>query len=676
MLLYWIITFAAASLAGAAPTLECSNDDCFHAVNHVASDIRASDCQSLFEVTVTPATSTVMRTVVVQTTGTTTKTILSTDKTAATTSPSKRWQDQRDARGALLRRSEPHQTATSPPKKTPDYAAPCGSVKALSSVCSCMGYEHTTTTALAPETTKTVTLHETGIATAFKTVKTAPKFPVPLNRTSAVFHNSTAARFGNSTTAAGNSTRSGSTSRSAATSFRSSLASLSDSARAFASSVRPGQTETTGALGATATTSARNVNSGNIVGSSGGPLTASSSNPRLPTGPGSRTSPFSTTSKAPFAKATTTSAPLFANSTSARSNTTNSHTSVSLASSGRFLNTTKPAVLSASSTVSFSNSSTSVSAFRAPSTTAKLNSTSAPFSNATTPAPFMNTTSLPSTSATLAPFMNSTAPATLANVTSVPSLNATRPPFALANATTSAPLFHSIGAPFSNNTRLPFANATRPPFALANATTSAPFLNSTGIPRFNTTRPPYANVTSFRAFNTTAVRFSNTSAPTATPTSTTSSMTCGETSSPFMLKVSQPSGLFDGWFARILANTIMFTSSVNQSSKFSVESSGYLCAVGYKGEDGNSVIAIVEDKKGLTGSAVYLIDEKRMEDLGKQGYGPLDCAVNGDLACQGGQELSNWVGCGLGLDISSDAGENVVVDGWNCTSVALSAIYE
>lgn len=143
-----------------------------------------------------------------------------------------------------------------------------------------------------------------------------------------------------------------------------------------------------------------------------------------------------------------------------------------------------------------------------------------------------------------------------------------------------------------------------------------------------------------------------------------------------MLKVSQPSGQFDGWFAKVLANTIMFTSSANHSSKFSVESSGYLCAVGYAGEDGNPAIAIVEDKKDLTGSAVYLIDQKRMEDLKKQGYGPLDCAVNGDLACQGGQELSNWVGCGLGLDISSDAGEKVVVDGWNCTSVALSAIYE
>ncbi|KAK8125411.1 uncharacterized protein PG998_001170 [Apiospora kogelbergensis] len=646
MHLFWI-AIAAASVAGAAPTLECSDDACFRAVEHVSSRIRESDCQSLLEVTVTPATSTVMRTVVVQTTGTKTKTILSTDKNAATASSSKRWQNQRDAAGLLLRRSEPHQTSTSPPQKTPDYAAPCGSAKALSSVCSCMGYERATITAPAPETTKTVTLHETETATVFKTVKTAQKFPAPLNRTSAVFHNLTAARFGNSTAGTGNFTFSGSASRSATISGSSSLASLSDSARAFASSVTPDQTGKQG-------TSDRSV-----VGSSGGPVSTSPSSARSPTDLGSKTYFLSTTSKAPFAKATSTSAPLFANSTMSGSNTTIARTSASLTGSGRFVNTTKPSVSVGTSrtAASFSNSSTSAAVFHATSTAVKSNSTLAPFLNATTSAPSLNATRLPLTSATLAPF---------GNVTAVPSLNATRPPFALANATASAPFLNSTVVPISNNTRLPFANAT----------TSAPFLNSTGIPRFNTTRPPYANATTFRAFNTTAVRFSNTSAPTATPTSTTSSMTCGETSSPFMLKVSQPSGFFDGWFAKILANTIMFTSSVNQSSKFSVESSGYLCAVGYKGEDGNSVIAIVEDKKGMTGSAVYLIDEKRMEDLGKQGYGTLDCAVNGDLACQGGQELSNWVGCGLGLDISSDAGENVVVDGWNCTSVALSAVYE
>ncbi|KAK8049887.1 hypothetical protein PG994_011617 [Apiospora phragmitis] len=620
-------TIAATSFLGAASALECSNDDCFRAVDHVSSRIRASDCQSLFEVTVTPATSTVMRTVVVQTTGTKTKTILSSDKIAPTAAPSKRWQQQRDAAGALLSRSEPHQISTSPPQKTPDYAAPCGSVKAVSSVCSCMGYEHATITVPAPETTTTVTLHETETVTSFKTVKTNQRFPVPLNNTSAVFRNSTAARFGNSTAKAGNLTFSGSASRSASAPSSVSLTSLSDSARAFASSAMPGRTEPSGTSGATAASDMR-ITTGSVMGSSGGPLPASPSSSQLPTDTGSRTTFSNTNIKAPSTKATATFAPLFANSTTARSNTTLAvaHTSASLTGSGRFVNSTKPAASpGASSTASFSNSSTSVSISHTTSTAAKFNSTSAPFLNATAPAPFLNATISPLASATLPPFANSTAPGTLANSTGMPSFN-----------------------------------ATKPLFVYANATTSAPFLNAT----------------TFRALNATSVRFSNTSVPTATPTSTSSSMTCGETASPFMLKVSQPSGLFDGWFAKVLANTIMFTPSANQSSKFSVEPSGYLCAVGYEGEDSNPAIAIVEDKEGLTGSAVYLVDQKRMEDLGKQGYGFLDCAVNGDLACQGGQDLSNWVGCGLGLDISSDAGENVVVDTWNCTSVALSAVYE
>ncbi|KAK8138293.1 hypothetical protein PG984_001673 [Apiospora sp. TS-2023a] len=639
-----------------------------------------------------------MRTVVVQTTGTKTKTILSTDKITATAAPSKRWQDQRDAAGALLRRSEIlRQTSTSPPQKTPDYAGPCGSAEALSSVCSCMGYEHATLTVPAPETTKTITVHEAETVTSFKTVKTQQRFPVPLNSTSAVFRNSTAARFGNSTAKAGNFTFSGSASRSVSTPGSKLLTSPSDSAQAFASSAMPGQTGTSGAgpSGASATSDI-SITTDSARGSSRRPSSASPASSQLPQDTGSKAA-LSITSKvpssktaadsAPFPTTAAASAPLFANSTTARLNTTMSQTSVSLAGSHHFVNTTKPAVaLGASSMAPFSNSSTSVAGSQATSTAAKSNSTSAPFLNATTPAPFLNTTSLPSASTTLPHFVNSTSPGTLANSTGMPSFNATRPPFALANATTSAPFLNSTVAPFSNNTLLPFANATKPaPFLNSTGTprfnaTRPPFLNTTGIPRFNTTHPPYANITSppyanattFRALNATSVRFSNTSAPTATPTS----MTCGETASPFMLKVSQPSGHFDGWFAKVLANTIMFTSSANHSSKFSVESSGYLCAVGYEGEDGNPAIAIVEDKKGLTGSAVYLIDQKRMEDLKKQGYGPLDCAVNGDLACQGGQELSNWVGCGLGLDISSDAGENVVVDGWNCTSVALSAIYE
>jgi hypothetical protein len=105
-----------------------------------------------------------------------------------------------------------------------------------------------------------------------------------------------------------------------------------------------------------------------------------------------------------------------------------------------------------------------------------------------------------------------------------------------------------------------------------------------------------------------------------------------------------------------------------------VESSGHLCAVGYTGQSGKPVIAIVETKQDLTGSAVYFVDGENVKNITALGYGALDCAVNDDLACQA-SDLSHWVGCGLGLDISTSSAAEVVVDTWNCTSIGLSAVY-
>lgn len=139
--------------------------------------------------------------------------------------------------------------------------------------------------------------------------------------------------------------------------------------------------------------------------------------------------------------------------------------------------------------------------------------------------------------------------------------------------------------------------------------------------------------------------------------------------------MSQPSGLFDGWYAKVSGDQILFSSSANHSDKFSVEGSGHLCAVGYVGENGNPAIAIAETKEGLTGSAIYFVDGQRLTNLTTQGYGALDCAVDDGLACQA-RGLTYWVACGLGLDISSDGNPNVVIDTWNCTSVALSAVYD
>lgn len=167
----------------------------------------------------------------------------------------------------------------------------------------------------------------------------------------------------------------------------------------------------------------------------------------------------------------------------------------------------------------------------------------------------------------------------------------------------------------------------------------------------------------------------------ATPTSTsTLDTTCGETSPPFLLQVSQPSSVLDGWYARVSGDQILFSSSANHSDQFSVEDSGHLCAVGYVGASGKPTIAIAETREGITGSALYLVDGQRLGNLTERGYGALDCVVEDDLNCEArgngtGTDLTHWVSCGLGLDISSDGSQNVVVDAWNCTSLALTAVY-
>lgn len=105
---------------------------------------------------------------------------------------------------------------------------------------------------------------------------------------------------------------------------------------------------------------------------------------------------------------------------------------------------------------------------------------------------------------------------------------------------------------------------------------------------------------------------------------------------------------------------------------------GYLCTLDYLGQNGDPTIAIVESKEGLTGSALYFIDKERIIDdgpLSQQGYGVLECDADNDLNCSEG-DMFNWVGCGLGLGISSDPGQNVVVDAWNCTIIGLNVVYE
>jgi hypothetical protein len=256
------------------------------------------------------------------------------------------------------------------------------------------------------------------------------------------------------------------------------------------------------------------------------------------------------------------------------------------------------------------------------------------------------------------------------STTLAPYTNITRASNALyLNATRSSWLINSTAA-------APFRNATVA--ALLNQTTSAPFMNTTSLPALNTTRAPFANTTSRVFANSTSVRFSNTSTPVPTTAATsTLDRTCGETTTPFLLQVQQPDGMFDGWYLHLSGDAILFTSSANYSSRFSVESSGHLCVVGYLGESGNPAIAIAEIKDGLTGSAIYFVDGQRLTQyLGDRGYGALACAVSdASLGCQAGRDLGYWVACGLGLDIASDGAPSVVVETWNCTSIGLSAVF-
>lgn len=338
--------------------------------------------------------------------------------------------------------------------------------------------------------------------------------------------------------------------------------------------------------------------------------------------------------------------------------------------SARFVNATSSNFGNSSATALFQNSTTSISVLNATSTRSFVDTTSAPsVLNAAAPLAQINVANT-----TTAPFLNTTSATGLQNVTaSAPFLNATSNPFL--NVSALAPSLNVTTAPYPNGTTsLPFLNATSEHYLdttsapYANGTTAALSLNATSAHYLNTTSPPYANATS--------VRYSNTSSVTATAMATsTLDTSCGETSTPFLLQVTQPSSAIDGWYARIIGNQILFGSSANQSGKFSVESSGHLCAVGLFGESGSPAIAIVETKEGLSGSAVYFVDGQRLTNLTEQGYGALDCAVDDDLACQA-QGLAHWVGCGLGLDISSDGNENVVVDASNCTSLGLSAVYE
>lgn len=173
--------------------------------------------------------------------------------------------------------------------------------------------------------------------------------------------------------------------------------------------------------------------------------------------------------------------------------------------------------------------------------------------------------------------------------------------------------------------------------------------------------------TGISAQNSTSSSSTATSSPTATLDTT-----CGETATPFSLRVAaaQSGSPFDGWWARLSGDGVLFTSEQSGATRFSVEGSGHLCAVGAVGELGNAVIAVVTN---LTDSgAVWLLDARWAEAFAAD-YVPVQCqTAGGALACAAGL-TRNWVGCGLQLGLSSEQG-SVVVDGLNCSAIGLEVV--
>jgi hypothetical protein len=156
-------------------------------------------------------------------------------------------------------------------------------------------------------------------------------------------------------------------------------------------------------------------------------------------------------------------------------------------------------------------------------------------------------------------------------------------------------------------------------------------------------------------------------ANTSTPILDTS---CGETTAPFAVKVHQPGGLFDGWHLKVSGNGLLFWSAAGEASRFSVEGSGHLCAVGRSRTNGTPAIVVVENTASRS-SPVWLMYADLV--VGYKGeYNPVSCAVgSGVLACVE-TDMWRWIGCGMQLGLSAANATTVPVDALNCTSINLT----
>jgi len=111
--------------------------------------------------------------------------------------------------------------------------------------------------------------------------------------------------------------------------------------------------------------------------------------------------------------------------------------------------------------------------------------------------------------------------------------------------------------------------------------------------------------------------------------------------------------------------------SADDASQFSVEGSGRLCAVGYRGTYDNAEVAYVNVND--TSSSIFLIDGQIAQNISSRGIGDLNCTKAANLECmKGNSTQGHWIGCGFQLDISADDSAVVEFGGINCTSVSLA----
>lgn len=212
------------------------------------------------------------------------------------------------------------------------------------------------------------------------------------------------------------------------------------------------------------------------------------------------------------------------------------------------------------------------------------------------------------------------------------------------------------------STPLPTKIVDTPTSILSTSSLSSTTPAASITPSTNSTLPPYlANSTTPNTNGTT---------PTLSPTLVLDT-SCGETSTPFQLQVSQPSGPFNDWYAYLSGDGILFTSDASTATSFSIEGSHHLCAVGYTGEFGLPIIAVVGNVTGSSG--VWLLDGKVAEAL-EGDYVPVDCEVaSEELRCEG-QGRENWLGCGLQLDLGRSGNGSTVGDGVQCSEIELRLV--